>query len=136
TAAARIHPNDPQRIQRALEVCWTAGAPLSELQRKKRPLFDKARIVQIVMCPADRAGLHRRIECRFDQMMAQGFVDEVRRLRAGGTVQRDMPSMRAVGYRQIWGYLEGEYGLEQARAKAVAVTRQLAKRQLTWLRAL
>jgi tRNA dimethylallyltransferase len=115
-SAARIHPNDPQRIQRALEVYALTGKPISAL------------------LPSDRADLHKKIECRFDQMLTQGFLDEVKTLYARGDLNLSMPSIRAVGYQQAWGYLAGEYGFEQFREKAIIATRQLAKRQMTWLR--
>ncbi len=135
-AAARIHPHDPQRIQRALEVCWLSGQPISRLQALRTPFLDAAFTVQIVLCPADRAVLHHRIELRLRRMMEQGFLEEVRRLYASGRLSADMPSMRAVGYRQLWGHLTGEYDLEQAIDRSLAATRQLARRQLTWLRSL
>lgn len=135
-AAARIHPNDPQRIQRALEVHALTGAPMSDLQRRRQGFFADERTVRVVLCPTDRAVLHERIEKRFQTMMQQGFLDEVARLRARGDLTSAMPSIRAVGYRQLWEYLEGESTLQEASSKAVAATRQLAKRQLTWLRAM
>jgi tRNA dimethylallyltransferase len=135
-AAARIHPNDPQRIQRALEVCWLSGTPISRLQAERKPLLDDLHTLQVIVCPAGRAVLHQRIEARFRQMMAQGFLEEVRRLYDSGTVTAGMPSMRAVGYRQLWGHIAGAYDLAQAIDRSLAATRQLARRQLTWLRAL
>ncbi len=131
-AAARIHPNDPQRIQRALEVCYLSGRPLSELRRARRPL--EADLPRYALAPADRAVLHRRIAQRLDRMMARGFLAEVERLRARTDLTARLPALRAVGYRQLWAHLEGRYGLEEARERALAATRQLAKRQLTWLR--
>jgi tRNA dimethylallyltransferase len=132
-AAARISPSDRQRIQRALEVHALTGRPISELQRegKKAP---SAAILTIALVPEDRASLAERIERRFDAMVAQGFVAEVERLHARGDLRADMPSMRAVGYRQLWAHLDGQYGWDDARAKAIVATRQYAKRQLTWLR--
>jgi len=132
-AAARIHPNDPQRIQRALEVCYATGQPLSQLQRIRRPVL--AHLPRWALAPLDRSALHRRIEQRLSQMMSQGFLDEVAWLYRRGDLTSRHPAMRAVGYRQLWGHLEGRYGLGEARDKALAATRQLAKRQLTWLRA-
>ncbi|HUN75984.1 MAG TPA: tRNA (adenosine(37)-N6)-dimethylallyltransferase MiaA [Steroidobacteraceae bacterium] len=132
-AAARIHPNDPQRIQRALEVCYATGQPLSQLQRLRRPVL--AHVPCWALAPLDRTALHRRIEQRLSQMMSQGFLDEVAGLYRRGDLTSRHPAMRAVGYRQLWGHLEGRYGLDEARDKALAATRQLAKRQLTWLRA-
>lgn len=131
-AAARIHPNDPQRIQRALEVFETSGFPISELQRRRNaPAFDWHKLA---VAPADRAVLHDRIEARFRRMLEGGFVDEVAALRARG-LDPSLPSMRAVGYRQIRAHLDGEYDLDEAVRRGVFATRQLAKRQLTWLRA-
>jgi tRNA dimethylallyltransferase len=132
-AAARIHPNDPQRIQRALEVCYATGRPLSQLQRTRRPVL--AHLPRWALAPGDRAALHLRIAQRLSSMMEQGFLDEVARLRTRGDLTSRHPAVRAVGYRQLWAHLEGRFGLDEARDKALAATRQLAKRQLTWLRA-
>ncbi len=132
-AAARIHPNDPQRVQRALEVWLLTGQPLSELQQA-RPAESGVRLSKIVLEPPDRAELHARIERRFDAMLAAGFVEEVEGLRARGDLNPSLPSMRAVGYRQVWRYLEGECDYDEMRASGIAATRQYAKRQLTWLR--
>ena len=132
--AARVHPNDPQRIQRALEVIELSGRRMSELQREQERSKLPYRVLRVVACPQPRAVLHARIERRFDAMLEQGFLDEVRRLRARGDLHRDLPSMRCVGYRQAWGHLEGEFDRSGMRRKAIAATRQLAKRQLTWLR--
>ena len=132
-AAARIHPNDPQRVQRALEVWLLTGRPLSELQQA-RPAESGVRLSKIVLEPPDRAELHARIERRFDAMLAAGFVEEVEGLRARGDLNPSLPSMRAVGYRQVWRYLEGECDYDEMRASGIAATRQYAKRQLTWLR--
>jgi tRNA dimethylallyltransferase len=132
-AAARIHPNDPQRIQRALEVCYTTGRPLSQLQRARRPVL--AHLPRWALAPVDRTVLHRRIEERLSHMMEQGFLDEVARLQKRGDLTSRHPAVRAVGYRQLWVHLEGRCGLDEARERALAATRQLAKRQLTWLRA-
>ncbi len=133
-AAARIHPNDPQRIQRALEVCYMTSRPISELQRDTRSPIDEPVTLRWALAPADRAVLHERIERRFNEMMQAGFLDEVERLHARGDLTSRHPAIRAVGYRQLWGYLDGEYGREEAVDRSVAATRQLAKRQLTWLR--
>ena len=133
-AARRIHPNDPQRIQRALEVIGLSGRRMSDLQRRQPPPQLPYRVLRIVVCPQPRSVLHQRIGARFRQMLEQGFLDEVRALRARGDLRRDLPSMRCVGYRQAWSHLEGEIGYEEMCRKAVAATRQLAKRQLTWLR--
>lgn len=132
--AARLPANDGQRIQRALEVYQLTGTPLSKLQGAPRPAA--LDLTTIALLPADRAELHRRIEHRFDQMLAAGFLGEVRRLMARGDLSPDLPSMRSVGYRQAWRHLRGESGFEQFRAEAVAATRQLAKRQITWLRSM
>ena len=132
-SAQRIKPTDAQRIQRALEVFEISGEPLSRLQRRRSSGYD-GRIEKIILAVEDRAVLHRRIEQRFLQMLERGFIDEVEKLRQRGDLTLAMPSMRCVGYRQIWQYLEGELSREQMIAKAIAATRQLAKRQLTWLR--
>ncbi len=138
-AAARIHATDPQRIQRALEVFRLTGKPISAWQAAHGPQRPPLRVLKLVLSPADRAVLHRRIELRFDQMVAQGFLDEVRRLRAlpelmAAPAPLDLPAIRAVGYRQAWQYLDGEGSATEFRDRAIFATRQLAKRQLTWLR--
>jgi tRNA dimethylallyltransferase len=134
--ARRLAPTDAQRIQRALEVHALTGRPLSELQGAR----DSQRVVEpsivIAMAPADRARLHDAIARRFDAMLAAGLIDEVRALRARHPLRADMPSMRAVGYRQVFDCLEGRAGLATVRERGIAATRQLAKRQLTWLRAM
>jgi tRNA dimethylallyltransferase len=132
-AAARIAPSDRQRIQRALEVHALTGQPISALQQAGRR-EQHGGIVVLALVPENRADLAVRIEQRFDAMAALGFVAEVERLRARGDLHSDLPSMRAVGYRQLWSYLDGQYGWEEARGKAIVATRQYAKRQLTWLR--
>ncbi len=133
-SAARIHPNDPQRIQRALEVIEVSGRPLSELQDGAAGQPLDYRLHKIVISPEPRSVLHRRIEQRFDRMIATGFIEELRTLHARPDLHAGLPSMRAVGYRQGWAWLEGDYDFAQMREKAIAATRQLAKRQLTWLR--
>jgi len=133
-AAARIHPNDPQRIQRALEVISLSGRPISELQAQSAKNALPYRIHKIIISPADRSVLHQRIEQRFDLMMKGGFLDEMKGLYNRSDLNVDLPSMRAVGYRQAWSYLDGDCTLEEMRNRAIAATRQLAKRQLTWLR--
>lgn len=133
-AAARIHPHDPQRIQRALEVYYTTGRPLTELQRERRATQPPPHLLRWALVPADRAALHRRLERRFLEMMERGFLDEVTNLHKRGDLTSRHPAIRAVGYRQLWGYLEGEYSLEEGVRRAIAATRQLAKRQLTWIR--
>lgn len=134
-AAARIAPHDRQRIQRALEVCYTAGQPISRLQRATVSPLSGWRVRHWMLAPRDRAQLHARIARRFDAMMAEGFLDEVTALRDRGDLNVRHASMRAVGYRQLWAHLEGQLTLEEAGRRAVAATRQLAKRQLTWMRA-
>jgi len=135
TAAKRIHPNDPQRIQRALEVYELTGSTLTELQGADLPLSMPFPSVSLVIAPPDRDQLHAKIERRFDGMLAAGLVDEVARLRGCANLHRELPSMRAVGYRQIWEYLEDEVSFASMRERSLAATRQLARRQLTWLRA-
>jgi tRNA dimethylallyltransferase len=132
-AAARIAPADRQRIQRALEVHAITGRPLSELQRPA-PGAAALEIATVAVVPDDRAALAERIERRFDAMVAAGFVDEVRRLRACGDLAPDLPALRAVGYRQSWAHLDGACDWPEARRRAIVATRRLAKRQLTWLR--
>ena len=134
--AARLEPADGQRIQRALEVIESTGRPMSELLSAPAPDTALRPMLTIALEPSDRAALHARIERRFDQMLGHGLLDEVARLRARGDLHLELPSMRCVGYRQVWEHLDGRYDLEQTRARGIAATRQLAKRQLTWLRAL
>jgi len=133
-AAQRIAPNDAQRIQRALEVFRLTGRPISELQRGAADPLPFA-LKGCALVP-ERSALHANIEKRFDAMLAAGLVEEVKALRTRYRLSPDMPSMRAVGYRQVWEYLEGEYDAAALRSRAIAATRQLAKRQLTWLRSL
>ena len=132
-AAARIAATDRQRIQRALEVHALTGRPLSELQRAPR-LEPELEIATVALLPPDRADLAARVERRFDAMVEAGFVAEVHRLRQRGDLDIDLPALRAVGYRQIWQHLEGQFDWPEAHRRAVVATRQLAKRQLTWLR--
>jgi len=132
--AGRLKPNDSQRIQRALEVHEVSGVPLSQLHAAQRPAA--LALATIALVPADRAELHRRIERRFDAMLAQGLLDEVRALRARGDLDPAMPSMRSVGYRQAWRHLAGDGDYAAFRAAGIAATRQLAKRQITWLRSM
>jgi tRNA dimethylallyltransferase len=135
-AAAQIHPNDPQRIQRALEVFELTGRPLTELQRAGAGLPALPyRLLKLVRAPASRAVLHERIERRFQAMLAAGFEAEVRGLLARGDLTPDLPSMRCVGYRQVSKYLAGEYKYPVMVQRGIIATRQLAKRQWTWLRA-
>jgi tRNA dimethylallyltransferase len=135
-AAARIARNDSQRIQRALEVCLSVGRPISELQRHTASPLAGWPVRSWALVPADRATLHERLAERFAAMMAAGFLEEVRALRARADLTSRHPSMRAVGYRQLWAHLEGEHDLTEAVRRGVAATRQLAKRQLTWLRSM
>ncbi len=131
-AAARIHAHDPQRVQRALEVWRLTGRPISEWQADRQPLA--APTLQLCVAPGDRQRLHDRIERRFHAMLQAGLVEEVERLRARPGMDADLPSMRAVGYRQVWQYLAGEVDHAGMVERAVVATRQLAKRQFTWLR--
>lgn len=133
-AAGRIDRNDPQRTLRALEVIELTGMPMSVLQARRRREPPAYRFLKVIVCPQDRAVLHDRIAQRFDAMLAEGFLDEVRALRARDDLGPDLPALRAVGYRQAWAYLEAFGDPADFREKALAATRQLAKRQLTWLR--
>ena len=133
--ASRLAPNDSQRIQRALEVFRTSGTPLSELQRGGQDAGPQPAAL-LSLEPADRGWLHARIESRFDAMLQAGFLDEVRALRARGDLDPVLPSMRCVGYRQAWEALDAGWPLQQLRERAIFATRQLAKRQLTWLRSM
>ena len=138
-SAARIHPNDPQRLQRALEIYESTGITMTEhhIQEKaNQSLLPAAlsNLVFIAIHPTERAILHQQIESRFYQMLDEGFIDEVKVLFDRGDLYRDLPAIRSVGYRQIWDYLDGQYDYDTMVSKGVAATRQLAKRQLTWLR--
>jgi tRNA dimethylallyltransferase len=133
-AAGRINSSDPQRIQRALEVCYMTGQPISQLQRNTVSPLARHRVRAWALAPANRAVLHRRLELRFHRMMDSGFLEEVRLLRQRGDLQASHSSMRAVGYRQLWAHLEDEYDLAEAIRRGISATRQLAKRQLTWMR--
>ena len=132
--AARLRPNDAQRIQRALEVARLTGRTMASLQGQRAPA-DASASIRIALMPRDRARLHRDIAARFDAMLAAGLVDELASLRQRHALDRAMPSMRCVGYRQAWAFLEGEVDREGLRESGIAATRQLARRQLTWLRA-
>ena len=132
-AGERIHANDSQRIQRALEVFRLTGRTITQLQTLRTSVFAETEVQEIALVP-ERAVLHANIAARFRAMLAAGFLDEVRDLFARGDLTREHPSMRAVGYRQIWSYLEGRSSLADAETKAIVATRQLAKRQMTWLR--
>ncbi|MGY6269898.1 tRNA (adenosine(37)-N6)-dimethylallyltransferase MiaA [Achromobacter denitrificans] len=135
--AARLAPNDSQRIQRALEICRLSGQPMSALLLRGRGRRDESgnQYLTISLEPSDRAALHARIAQRFDAMLERGLLDEVRGLHARSDLHPGLPSVRCVGYRQMWAHLDGEIDLETAREQGIAATRQLAKRQITWLRA-
>lgn len=133
-AAQRIHPNDPQRLQRALEVYELTGKSLTEMQRAKRHDACPYQLFKIALIPENRAWLHQRLELRFDQMLEQGVIKEVEQLMLRGDLDTHLPAIRAVGYRQIWDYLNGKIDYNQMRYRAIVATRQLAKRQITWLR--
>ena len=136
-AARRIHPNDGQRIQRALEVFEVSGRRLSEWHRSgPRPASPAGPVVRLAMAPAERGDLHRAIDTRFRAMVERGLVDEVRGLAERPGVGPDLPSMRAVGYRQVFDHLQGRSDHAEMVERAIAATRQLARRQLTWLRSL
>ncbi|WP_136064554.1 tRNA (adenosine(37)-N6)-dimethylallyltransferase MiaA [Modicisalibacter radicis] len=133
-SAARIHRNDPQRLMRALEVQRLSGRPMSALWQEQQAETLPWRTLSIGLAPMDRAVLHERIARRFDAMLEQGFIDEVAGLRGRGDLSPELPALKSVGYRQVWEYLEGWYDRVTLREKGVIATRQLAKRQLTWLR--
>ena len=133
-SAARIHPNDPQRIQRALEVYELSGKPLSAFFTESLSTSLPYRVGKLVIAPKERQTLHEIIGKRFVSMVEQGFIEEVERLVQRGDLNPTLPSIRAVGYRQAWGYLHGQYDKAAMIEKATAATRQLAKRQFTWLR--
>ena len=132
--AARLPPTDAQRIQRALEVYRVSGVPISALQGRREASAPERRVA-VALVPTERAPLHEAIARRFDAMLANGLVDELRELRRRHALTPEMPSMRCVGYRQAWEFLDGRIDSPALRAKGIAATRQLAKRQLTWLRA-
>jgi tRNA dimethylallyltransferase len=132
-SAERIHVNDPQRLQRALEVFEISGKTLTELTQANVGHFDY-KVTKIIVSPFDRAILHKRIADRYMKMMNTGFVDEVRTLFGRDDCHANLPSIRAVGYRQAWSYLEGKYDYDEFVYRAIVATRQMAKRQLTWLR--
>lgn len=135
-AAQRIHPNDPQRIQRALEIYAVTGQSMTELWRQETAEGLQYRAVKLALVPADRQLLHERIATRFHRMLDQGFIAEVERLFQRGDLGPNCPSIRAVGYRQVWDYLEGRTEYDEMVYRGVVATRQFAKRQLTWLRAM
>jgi len=134
--AARLHPNHSARIQRALEVWMQTGIPLSAWHQRVNEggIADCVDIQQVALLPRDRAPLHQRLEVRLDLMLSSGLVDEVRSLHSRSDLHLDLPSMRSVGYRQAWQYLEGELDETDMRQNILVATRQLAKRQTTWLR--
>ncbi len=132
-SAARIHPNDPQRLSRALEVHRISGKTLTELTQTKGDSLPY-RVKQFAIAPMERAELHRRIELRFEKMVEAGFEEEMRALYSREDLHPDLPSIRCVGYRQMWDYLDGNSTLDDAIFRGVCATRQLAKRQITWLR--
>ncbi|MBZ0328811.1 MULTISPECIES: tRNA (adenosine(37)-N6)-dimethylallyltransferase MiaA [Halomonas] len=137
-SASRIHPNDPQRLMRALEVYRATNKTLTDLWREQRPETFPWKVLSIGVTPFERHILHERIAQRFDGMLEDGLVEEVATLRARDDLHADLPSMKSVGYRQVWDYLDGkldgEGDIELLRQRTVIATRQLAKRQLTWLR--
>jgi tRNA dimethylallyltransferase len=137
-SAERIHPNDPQRIKRALEVYDYTGKTLTYYwQKQGRDKADENfpyRRIKIALMPANRVELRKRISLRLDIMFKQGFIEEVETLFNRGNLNANMPSIRAVGYRQVWAYLAGEYGYDEMRERVIIATAQLAKRQMTWLR--
>ena len=133
--AARLKPTDAQRIQRALEIHRVSGEPMSELLGRKKDSALPFRLVEVALVPSERSALHRRIEVRFDSMLERGLVEELRGLRARHALRPTLPSMRCVGYRQAWQHIEGEFNRDELRDRGIFATRQLAKRQLTWLRA-
>lgn len=134
TTAHRINPNDPQRLQRALEVYELTGVPLSAYFARTESQFVPYHFVKFALVPNDRSVLHRQIASRFDQMLERGLIDEVAALYKRGDLSRDLPAMRAVGYRQVLDYLEGRIDYTTMVSNAISATRQLAKRQFTWLR--
>ncbi|MBZ5486610.1 tRNA (adenosine(37)-N6)-dimethylallyltransferase MiaA [Halomonas aquamarina] len=133
-SARRIHPNDPQRMMRALEVYYSSGKPMSELWAEQQPETFPWRVLSIALSPADRSVLHGRIEKRFKTMLSEGLIEEVSALKKRVDLHIDLPAMKSVGYRQVWEYLDGDYDYPTLEERGVIATRQLAKRQLTWLR--
>ena len=132
-SAARIHPNDPQRISRALEVFRCSGQSLTALSQQRHGALPYP-VLQLAVAPQQRAYLHQRIELRFRQMVSAGLQAEVEKLRARGDLHKDLPAIRSVGYRQMWEYLDGDYSYDEMINRGIFASRQLAKRQLTWLR--
>ena len=134
--AARLKPTDAQRIQRALEIVRLTGQPLAASHAKRKPVELPFRLLALGLAPSDRSVLHERIAQRFDAMLAAGLLDEVRALRSRYALDARLPSMRCVGYRQAWDVLDGAMPQTELRERGIYATRQLAKRQLTWLRAM
>ena len=134
--AARLKPNDSQRVQRALEVFYITNKPMSFFLKKPKYVYFPYIPLKIALLPGERSQLHDRIAARFEAMLELGLIGELRKLRADYALEPDMPSMRCVGYRQTWDYLDAKIGLASLREQGIAATRQLAKRQLTWLRAM
>jgi tRNA dimethylallyltransferase len=134
--AARLAPNDAQRIQRAMEIYMLTGKPMAELLKKPKHVYFPYTPIKVALIPSDREELHRRIETRFDEMLRLGLPEELKKLREEYGLEPRMPSMRCVGYRQAWDYLDGRIGAAALREQGIAATRQLAKRQLTWLRSM
>jgi tRNA dimethylallyltransferase len=135
-SAARLQPNDSQRIQRALEIIELSGQPMSALLAQRAATELPFTLLPLALEPSERSVLHQRIATRFDAMLEAGFVEEVMALRARGDLHAGLPSMRCVGYRQVWNYLDGIGDRAEMREKAIIATRQLVKRQLTWLRSM
>ncbi|CAE6485404.1 tRNA dimethylallyltransferase [Nitrosomonas nitrosa] len=135
-SAARIEPNDSQRIQRALEVYYLTGKPLSAIILEPKALHLPYRLTSMALLPSDRKVLHERIHLRFEKMIAMGLIEEVRSLRNRYDIHANTPSMRCVGYRQVYSYLDNQISFTQMQDMGIAATRQLAKRQLTWLRSM
>ena len=133
-SAARIHPNDPQRLQRALEVYEISGISMTELHKRAAVNAFPYRLLKIALIPSNREWLRERAALRFDLMIEAGFIDEVKALYQRGNLHENLPAIRSVGYRQAWDYLAGKVDYEEMRNRAIIATRQLAKRQLTWLR--
>jgi len=133
-AATRIHPNDPQRIQRALEVFELTGKAMSQILEDEKPPEFGFDVIQFILAPNDRAVLHEKIAKRFNGMLDMGLIDEVQKLFSRNDLHKNLPSIRAVGYRQVWEYFEGELAYDLMIQKGIVATRQLAKRQFTWLR--
>ncbi len=133
-AANKIHPNDPQRVQRALEVYQISGKSMTQLQKENQAEALDCEVYKIIVAPESRELLRERIAARFNNMINEGFIEEVEKLFARGDLDLSMPSIRAVGYRQVWEYLEGKTDKKQMIERGITITRQFAKRQMTWLR--